>query len=262
MSKKSPVSVLLKPVHQYAALAVLVGGVVLAVIAFAVAVNSKPTAQNNQQTMQVPTTTTATPSLTPVPHPAIAIPPADWLSNSYQYYDSNLDATFTIPNGWIIVNDPSAAGLSMPGVRPQPINACYPSEKEFFKDFSQCQSTLGYALKIAPNSSPQNRNFLVLMGISNGFGGSCNQAVSTGDMALYDAHVSINNNPYVVTTGVTTKLYASFPSAGIHLDCYYWPKVSETGVKSPWAMFNVRHEAADDATFITEMQILENIKLH
>ncbi len=59
-----------------------------------------------------------TPTLVPLnlPHGTITIPPADWLSNSYQYYDSNLDATINVPNGWSIVNNPSAAGEI-----PQPI---------------------------------------------------------------------------------------------------------------------------------------------
>ncbi len=263
MAKKSLTNLLHKPTYLIFAI-LLVGFVGIGgIIVLASRNNQIPTPTPQQHQTQHARTNTPTRSPAPATHATITIPPADWLRNSYQYYDSNLDASITVPNGWGIVNDPSTAGEAMPGQTPQPIGKwCSSDLKNFFKDFSQCPTTLPYALKITPKNESPNRSYLVLMGVSNGLGGSCNAAIDSGSMKLYDAHITINNHPSIVTTGVTTRAYAGFQKAGIYQDCYYWPRVTETGQKSVWAMFNVRHWATDDATFITEMQILENIKFH
>ena len=86
---------------------------------------------------------TPQPEITFTPPRFIAIPEADWLSESYHYYDRDLDSTFTIPAGWKITQDLSKAGLAMPGTaNPPPLgkDGCYDSWKKFFKDFSQCQT--------------------------------------------------------------------------------------------------------------------------
>src|SRR6266568_1498825 len=210
---------------------------------------------------------------TPAPHGQITIPPADCLNNSYQYYDANLDATFYIPNSWTIYNDPSNAGMGGPNP-PRTIGetgGCYQSWARYFKDFSQCQNTYAYGLTITrPNPSRNERYSIVLMGVSNGFGGSCNWAVNSGQMKIYDVSIAINNNAYVLTTyrgtgilpGDAIKSTGSYQNTGAYFDCYAWPVVHESGHKSPWAAFIVRHYAPDDKTFIIEMQILENIKFH
>ncbi len=100
------------------------------------------------------------------------------------------------------------------------------------------------------------------MSIGNGFGGSCNESIETGRMVLFDANITINNHAYVVTTARTTMAISVSPNAGVHMDCFYWPRIYESGQKSIWAMFNVRHWADSDATFIREMQILENMKFY
>lgn len=151
----------------------------------------------------------------------------------------------------------------MPGKISPPINKyCWSNLSAFYKDFRQCPNIAPYGIKITPNDPAKKHSFLALMSISNGFGGSCNESFANGSMALFDAHITINNHAYVVTTARRTGTIAPSSNAGVHLDCYYWPRIFETGQKSVWAMFNVRHWADSDASFTTEMQILENIKFH
>ncbi len=239
MKKQSIVKKLQKPVNPVISAAVIIGGLLFFISLLSLLFLSDNQKQQVKQIISsqrmltysptptpTSTKTSVTPTLLPIPivHPAISIPPADWINNSYQYYDSNLDAIFNLPNGWSIVNDPSNAGLSMPNVTPQTIGkngACFTDLAKFFKDFSQCPNTLGYAITITrPNIPPHERPSLVLMGVSNGFGGSCNEAVENGEMKIYDAHIAINNQPYVVTTYTTSKAFTGFPNARVHEDCY------------------------------------------
>ncbi len=197
------------------------------------------------------------------PLPTISIPKLQSFSNFYQYKDTNLDATFYIPNGWTVKNDAMNTGMSVDGTFHK--SDCN-FDLDYYKDASKCANApSAFDISIIPPNSDNSKFRLSFDGPTSGFGGSCGPTTNNDSFDFFQAPITIASSTYTFTTArVKANSSSTFysPGIGTHEDCYYWPEIHQTGSKSIWSKFVVRHWAKDDTTFITMMQILENIKFH
>jgi hypothetical protein len=204
---------------------------------------------NNQQATSLPTPTPTPISQAQPTHLPTTPPEQINAPSTTAFYSTDLDATLYIPTGWtinVINRDPS-----MPTGTQTP---CYPSNKAFYKDPSQCVDAADTFL-IGINTTSKQPSWpnadMSIVGPTSGLGGAC----PPEDFNYITETLTINNKGYSVK-------YAQDKSSGAYQDCFLFPAIEETGAKSKWSQFNVFFQAKDKTTLDQMLNILQTAKFN
>jgi hypothetical protein len=195
-------------------------------------------------------------NIKPISTPALAKPTitsaltsTPIIQSTTPFYSSDLDATFYIPAGWTI--NVSNRDPSFPENTTIP---CYPSDKEFYKNPSQCTDAANTFLIGINTSSKQSHwpNFdMNIVGPTSGLGGAC-----PPEYYNYTTQsLNINNKPFTVK-------YAQDKTSGTYKDCFQFPIITESGAKSKWKEFNVMFVAPSKDILDSMLNILQTAKFN
>ncbi len=166
--------------------------------------------------------------------------------NTQPFYSPDLDATFTLPNGWSAVTSITRDPLAPEGSK----TACSISTKGFYNNPALCKDesdTFGIGINMTSKTSQWPNYDMDIMGPSSGFGGEC----GSGLKEIATRQLTINGHPY------TVKTFADKTKS-----CYQIPLIKESGSKSKWKQFAVLLKSSDKVALDKMLDILLSAKFN